>query len=324
MVSKGSLMKTRNVCKTIKYVFCYVMMISAFTGMSSSIWADARIQNSKSVQGTNSSDPLFCHLFGNYNEPFRPISWPTVQEKKVINPSCWLSLPQVEALQNENDVVLVDVRQQTLKHAMPIAGLLSMSAYEIKDSVFLKNQHVVLIGSGFDQVMLNKVCEQLREDGFSYVYVLNGGAYRWMKQHTQQFSDAIEITPEDFWLGGQTIPWEIVTVGLDSEQIAHLPQKPWLQITLSDEGAIERLGDQAMALNNNGVIDIVLIAANKQIQQHLQQMWQEDIEKIADQGIYIVWLEGGMYAYEAYVAQQYNVLSHANISLKQSCADLIE
>lgn len=237
----------------------------------------------------------------------QPESWPFFEEKYALNSKCWVSFE--DTIFSDQKVVLVDVRNVKEVQEHPLHDVLAMPLHAIQDDIGLRDKKVVLVGTGFDQVSLNQACIQLRQSGADAV-ALSGGARAlvntpWGENSGISFA---QITPEEFLMGSRTIPWELMTMGLDGEQVVHLPQKPLAQEASENAGLFNN------QLNHH--IEYVLIAPDEKSTRALQQ-------SIGKSGISnTVWLKGGIQAYEEYIEEQYRIRIHAEQPLIRPCGSL--
>jgi len=237
----------------------------------------------------------------------QPESWPFFEEKYALNSKCWVSFK--DTILSDQKVVLADVRSMKEVQEHPLQGVLVMPLNAVKDDISLQGKQVVLVGTGFDQVGLNQACMQLRQSGIDAV-ALSGGARALVNTPWGEHSGIsfAQITPREFLMGSKTIPWELMTLGLDDEQVVHLPQKPLVQ----------DLNETAGLFSNQEVQDIeyVLIAPDEKSTRALQQ-------SIGKAGVSnTVWLKDGMQAYEDYIKEQHMIRTYANQPLIRPCGSL--
>lgn len=242
-----------------------------------------------------------------YQNVSAEFKWPDFTQKAALNDECWISMDKLE--QKMAEVVLVDVRGAKETQSHPLQGVLVIPLHTVQDDIGLQNKQIILVGTGFDQVGLNQACMQLRQNGMDAV-ALSGGARAlvgtpWGEHSGISFA---QITPQEFLMGGKTIPWELMTMGLDDEQVVHLPQKPLTQEASENSGLFNNQLDQH--------IEYVLIAPDERSTRALQQ-------SIGKAGISnTVWLKGGVQAYEAYIEEQYRIRIHAEQPLTRPCGSL--
>lgn len=233
------------------------------------------------------------------------INWPHIEKKQVLNASCWLS--QLEAKKKQENFILIDVRPTAQNKADPIKGALIIKPYELPDKGFLKDQEVLLIGTGFDQGALDQTCTNLRNKGFNKVFAMKGGIFVW---HNQLIT---EITPEDFLIGSSTYTWKVITLGLPEQEIHKLPEKPFKQLNLTEVGSLN-LEDDIKPFSND-LIPYVFIATDDVATKKYQQILATN-SLFKDKS---VWLQGGFSGYEKYILQQHKIQQDKGRSLSASC-----
>ncbi|MGL4667934.1 MAG: hypothetical protein ACRCWR_08385, partial [Saezia sp.] len=224
-----------------------------------------------------------------YERASEDFKWPNFSSKVALDQNCWVSIDVLQ--QKMEGIVFVDVRALKAQQAHPLQDVLVLPLHNLQDDMGLRDKQIILIGTGFDHVSLNQTCMQLQEQGMD-VRALQGGARALMGSPMGQHSgiDSAQISASEFTLGSASIPWKLVTFGLDEDQIAHLPQEPWEQDV-----------DQAAKLFTAQTvqqIEYVLIAPDERSTRALQQ----SIGKAGLTGT--VWLQGGLEAYENYIEEQ--------------------
>lgn len=241
--------------------------------------------------------------------------WPRIGEKVKLNNAYWVDTTWIEIQRQERNILLLDVRLQREIKAHPLQGVWEIPLAQLQGKSFLREQHIVLVGTGFDQALLDQACEQLRAAGFENVVALRGGVRALINWPQAQFSgiESEQITPEEFWLGSPAMEWQIVTFGLSQEQIDRLPEPP-----IEDPAKRLSLSERTQKLGDSEAkrwIEYVYIAPDAAATQALQQAFSSSgLTKNT------VWLTGGMQAYENYMREQYDILNHAGRALLRPCA----
>lgn len=239
-----------------------------------------------------------------YAQQSEVLKWPKFKHKAAIDEACWVSIEELQT--NWEKTIFIDVRGIKEKRLHPLQGIQEQSLHAIESINDTKYQPVVLIGTGFDQVILNQSCKKLREQGMD-VAALAGGVRALVTQSFGLYSgiDTTQLTPQELVNGSAVIPWELVTFGLDEEQIAHLPQTPLARYNNRD---IDLFKEQAVQN-----IKYVLIAPDEHTTNNLRlKLGSTPITNT-------VWLEGGFQAYENYIRQQYKIRLGATQPLIRSC-----
>lgn len=240
-----------------------------------------------------------------------PLVWPHIKQKVPLTQSCWVSLKQAKEWQEQDNAIWVDVRSTQKKQALFLEGALDIPLTALFHSHILRHNHIVMVGDGFDQPELDKACLQLREAGFEHVYALQGGI-----QAQMQLSD--EITPEELLFGVRAAPWTLITWDIRHQDIQKLPEKPAEQ-WFSAEGNLSLLSQRINAHANakshkETAAKIVVITADNETNQDLKSLLQR-------QGAItnVLWLQGGLQAYQNYIQQQHSIQMNTGLSLQRSC-----
>lgn len=238
------------------------------------------------------------------------IRWPKNEHKKIIDKSFWLTIEQVHNL--KKDIDWIDVRPKLAKANNPL-NLLSFPLNQL-ETPFLFDKTVVLVGTGFDELEINNTIKVLREKGFNNFFALLGGIRTWNILKKANLDISEQITPEEFLLGGKTINWQVITIGLTQQEFNILPEKPIRQFNLSEESILElRKFLSYFHTNSDAFIRYVLITPNEQITLALK--FKLNLYKSNN----IVWLKGGLVNYQHYIQLQTNLINNTGKSLTMPC-----
>lgn len=244
-----------------------------------------------------------------------PLVWPRAQQKTALTPSCWVSAAQVDAWQQSHNVVWVDVRSRLKKQAYPLEGSLDIALISLQDQTFLRDKRIVMVGDGFDQPELDRACRELREAGFQRVYALQDG----VKTRSTQRADNIDvITPAELLAGSRATSWKIIAWDLSAADIATLPEKPAEQ-WFSAEGNLSLLSQRIGELSQpkrgqTAPTKIVIVTAEDKTNRQLRSLLQQH-SPISN----LLWLQGGVQAYQHYIQRQHDIRINTGLSLQRSC-----
>jgi rhodanese-related sulfurtransferase len=116
---------------------------------------------------------------------------------------CYISAKSAGKQFATKTVFLIDLRDGKAFQRYHIPGSLNMPAHTLKTKTFLKSRNLILVNEGHKYKMLETLCLNLREAGFSKVSILAGGLNQWQKQVAPLQSDLLahldEITPAQFF-----------------------------------------------------------------------------------------------------------------------------
>ncbi|UYZ83142.1 rhodanese-like domain-containing protein [Entomomonas sp. E2T0] len=233
-----------------------------------------------------------------------------VSHQHSLDNSCWIKDSEITVLAQKETITLVDVRSKTEQKALPLNGLLDIPLSALPNKQFLKQQPIVLVGTGFDQVMLNKACIQLKQAGFTAVYALEGGAYVLDKSQQQHY----EITPEQYWSGSMASPWKTIVIDIAEDDLQALPIKPFKQLVSTTDNVVLAIHQTLSQFNQLTPIQLVLITQDQATTKH----WQQTLNNLTDSK-QIVWLQGGVQNYNDYINQQQSIRNNAAKASIRSC-----
>lgn len=242
------------------------------------------------------------------------VKWPYTDQKLVLNNDYWITSTNILE-QSIKDIIWVDIRSKKEKINTPIANVISLSLVELESASFLFDRHVVLIGTGFEQLLLDRSIADLQGIGFKHIFALYGGVRVWNKVSEQKINLINEISAQQFLLGGKAIPWKVITVGLTEKDIKTLPEKPVKQFDFAN-GSIKEItqiiaDDQSV---NDLFISLVIVTANEKAVYQLKQQLQA--HNFSER---IVWLQGGLHNYQDYIKQQQKIIANAGRVLSRPC-----
>lgn len=224
--------------------------------------------------------------------------------------ACWLDVAQAR----DGQWMLLDVREGTTPQRAVLPGAAALPLMSLADRRYLREQPLVLVGTGVDLRKLTTACVALRAQGFLRVRVLLGGARSWTRKDGGDL-----VGPAEFWSGAMDGQWRIVGVGLDGDQVAALPFPPEANLPHTVDGpALRKALNDAERVNPLAPHNQWLVVAADGVQQQAalarsQQAPQEPpIRPLA-------WLGGGWAAYRAYLNQQQLSAAHAGRALPRVC-----
>lgn len=226
--------------------------------------------------------------------------------------SCWIEAHEI----HEGNWVAVDVRDVILAARSPLPGAAALPLFAIADRSYLKDQPLLLVGSGVDLRALTQACLELRRQGFAQVRVLLGGVRNWRRTQGVDL-----LTPREAWLGSADGQWRIAAVGLSPAQVTGLPLEPLLQLPGHTDGRTlgQALADLDQRSPSQRPSQWLVVAADMQAQQALLVQWRQDGRYEQQAKRPLAWLEGGWEAYRAYLDQQQHSAAHAGRPLPRLC-----
>jgi rhodanese-related sulfurtransferase len=94
--------------------------------------------------------------------------------------SCAIAPPELAAMRDRPDTVLIDTRPRSEHNSFRIGGALGMTVSELHTKSMLRGKNLVLIGDGKAERELYAACTDLKARGFRQVKVLRGGMPSWL------------------------------------------------------------------------------------------------------------------------------------------------
>lgn len=219
--------------------------------------------------------------------------------------ACFVSLRAVLGPWAKGQLTLVDIRSPEKFSRYRIPGSLNIPAHILKTKAFLKSRHVVLVDEGQGVSQLLAACKQLRRAGFMKVSVLRGGLNYWRHkvgplQGDKSAQRELDMLSPRQYFREQVYDWLVVNA-----------------TSLNGRRFTEVFGDRSIILYKNNpelflrdlraaiertettiAPSIVVIGDDDQQYQFLRDVLNKA-------GIYnVFYLQGGVKAYEAFLADQ--------------------
>lgn len=240
------------------------------------------------------------------------VNWPQNHVKQPLDHKYWLSIKALSQPQWQ-DAVWVDIRTGAVQQETGLK-MLAVPLSRLSSADFLADKTVILVGTGFDELQINQTIKNLRKKGFNHVYALRGGFFVWEKIQNHNKPNLQEISALEFLSGGQSIQWQVISIGLNSSQLNTLPEQPAKQFSLAQISSPELKQYISQGNNrNDAFIRYVLVSPDE----HTLRLLQRQMSFAEND--HIVWLQGGLAAYQQYIQQQNNLMNHAGQSLSRPC-----
>lgn len=240
------------------------------------------------------------------------VNWPQNHVKQPLDHKYWLSIKALSQPQWQ-DAVWVDIRTVAVQQETGLK-MLAVPLSRLSSADFLADKTVILVGTGFDELQINQTIKNLRKKGFNHVYALSGGFFVWEKVQNHNKPNLQEISALEFLSGGQSIQWQVISIGLNSSQLNTLPELPAKQFSLAQISSPELKQYIIQGDNrNDAFIRYVLVSPDE----HTLRLLQRQMSFAEND--HIVWLQGGLAAYQQYIQQQNNLMNHAGQSLSRPC-----
>lgn len=246
-----------------------------------------------------------------YSQPAIPVfGHVTPKPYSAEEKACWIGVQEAR----DEGWMQLDVREVAMSARTLLPGTVALSLSSVAGRKYLREQPLVLVGTGVDLRALTSSCVALRAQGFARVRTLLGGARSWNQKPGGDL-----LIPQEFWLGAIDGQWRIVSVGLRADQIADLPIPPEVALSASTDsvGLRKALADAERAKPSELHHQWILVAPDGVGQQVALARWQQIPHQ---QGMKpLAWLEGGWTGYRTYLNQQQQSAAHAGRALPRIC-----
>lgn len=230
--------------------------------------------------------------------------------------ACLVSLAEAEKIRLKSNSQFVDVRSPADYERARIADSINIPLHLVKTKPFLRNVNVVLVDHGRASAELAQHCRQLKEAGFRSVAVLDGGLYAWQQAGKPLAGDPMAQARLDRMSAGELFAerlytgWLVVDVtakGIPADLRKWLPGNiaPARQKSASEQAAAIRalVARQRQA---NPRLNVLVVADSDARYERLDTA-------LAKGGTGpVLYLDGGVSAYRAYVNQQVAMWAQQN------------
>jgi rhodanese-related sulfurtransferase len=242
--------------------------------------------------------------------------------------NCSITLPQARAREKQLDFVWLDVRPYDQVQRNPLLNSTVVPLNDVKDRAGLRQQEIVLVGTGWDQNSLMRACLDLRAAGFSRVRTLTGGARAWALagKHvggTVPLGTA-DIAPSDFVRSIGGAAWHVATVDLTPQALAQLPIRPdsvWRTDGAKLPAALNVWLEAASRAKDARMLLVIApdTASQDKLQAQLDRLTTSPLAQAPTVGVPVIGLAGGATALTAYLSTQDRIRVSAPQSLTRTC-----
>ncbi len=220
---------------------------------------------------------------------------------RVINKEnisrCVKDINEIEHLIHARDTLIIDVRNRS-RQISHIDGTIAIPPYAIHGKGFIKNQNLVLLGNGVNDLQLVNECVLLQKNGAKRAYILKGGVRAWEQMKAQsdrvlQLPDKL-ITAQDAYRYQMNQKWVILTDTVSDANVQEFHKLfPDFQVV-----TIDYRKDVSHVLTKSKNTNFLVITANGQRYSAISALMQR--HKIQND----FYLEGGVAAYRKYISTQ--------------------
>jgi len=267
-------------------------------------------------------------------------SWPRQAPAQALDAACWVTPAQLARSESAAaPPVLIDVRPRVARQSAPIANALEVELSELPHKRFLRQEPLVLVGTGLDYADLAAACRRLQAQGFASVRALRGGAAAW-REASASGSPRLRPISASEWMAslGQGIRWTVLPLGdavlrapadripVPGGQVVAIPGAGAHGMAAQDAdrlaSAVVRAYRGALtARQASPVPEAAIVVAGPAIDGTLRLRIEQAIAAMdaASTGVPIYWLQGGWQAYEHQAAQAAAIQQTAGHGLQAPC-----
>lgn len=228
---------------------------------------------------------------------------------------CRINYPAAIKSQENSKAVFIDTRSPDQYKQSHIRGSVNLTTYKIKAKPYLKSKNLILIGKGPELLYLYRTCIDLRKAGFQHVHVLDNGLYGWVRNGgvlVPKLSSARlnYISAEELIRGAGYREYELINMS-SAQPPSSIKQYVRNIKTVNSPQNI------AGILNGLDGQKVILAVNDNKLLPRLEK----EIENTKN--IQIVYLDGGLAAYQRYYATYRAKLAKDSFKLQglQSCTN---
>jgi rhodanese-related sulfurtransferase len=237
---------------------------------------------------------------------------------KTRDGSCAVSVADAQQRHSTAQATLIDVRLPAHFQRYHIPGSLNIALHTMKTKAFLKHTPLILVNEGSMAAVLAQACQELRQQGFTQVSVLDGGLRAWREAHGALVGDIFAqralnyVTPEELFGERGDADWLVLDFSDGRRQ--HVYQ--WLP------PHIERIAQTAHTSPDAHRAALrATVAQHRQRAPHLKVLVTSDTDEdyglitasIQQAGLdHVLYLGSGLQGYEEYLAKRMAMWHHKN------------
>ncbi len=238
---------------------------------------------------------------------------------KKFDPKFAISAESVlRKIKNKEEIVLIDVRNGEEFEKFRVPGSINIPLFAIKTKVFLKSKPLILVNEGYNYARLEQECKQLRESGFTELWVLNGGLNVWKQKGGPLAGDIFiqkklnKIPPQIFFEEKNNENCLVIDVSRtkNSEAQYLIPQTVVIPLVDNNEEFVSKIRKATDELKGNSFSSILIF--NQKGKQY------EKVEKLIQKtGLKnVFYLKDGLNGYKIFLQRQVLIWQSNNYSKK--------
>jgi len=241
------------------------------------------------------------------------------------NPGFAISVESVlRKLKKKQEIVLIDVRNREEFEKFRIPGSINMPLFTLKTKGFLKSKPLVLINEGYHCGPLEQECKQLKDSGFTAVWLLNGGLNAWRQKGAPLNGDVFaqkelnRMPPQIFFEEKNDENWLAIDVSKSetSEGRYLIPQAVAIPFADDAEEFVSRIKTAMGRDKSNPLLSVLIFNESGEQYERIEKLIQET-------GIRnVFYLKDGLKGYKTFLQRQaliWQPKEHSTKALKK-CA----
>ncbi len=225
--------------------------------------------------------------------------------------ACYISAQTAHQQLADKTAFFIDLRDRQAFQHYRIPGSLNMAAHTLKTKMFLKAKPLILFNEGHSYQVLEKLCVNLREAGFSQVAILEGGLNQWQKPVGNLQGNLLALryldnmTAAQFWQERDYEYWLVVNISSidDKQQLSSDVLNLWFSNN-AEKWRKQLIAAVAKHTQTTSVYPYILIvsARGDNYPKVKATLRETDLTNV-------FYLQGGIQAYQQFIQEQAAMLA---------------
>jgi rhodanese-related sulfurtransferase len=170
---------------------------------------------------------------------------------------------------SRDKALLIDTRRPSEYERYRIPGSLNLAPFAIKSKAFLKDKQIILVNEGRSLAQLDKLCGQLKSQGFQSVGVMAGGLYSWYQSRYPLSGDKLaisklnQIAPAELLSALDERDWRFIDLDSSlSNLVDFLPFQDVIEYQSNKNAFISSVNKGAREINHDQLSGFIVVSEN--------------------------------------------------------------